>query len=417
MRNKQFIGKIIGDFEILRNVESDLSSPQVIGRCINCGKESQLSYYMIKRGKNLKCKHCIQLATSEPKVDRRRGPRVPKPYIEMIGKRFGKLVVEGIAGRDNQKQLMYQCRCDCGNITKVRGYKLRQGASKSCGCSIKDKKPHAHVINEDRFKSVHQWYLKNKNKLCEEWKNDSDSFCDWLDNVVNYHKGLLIKRFDNSKPFSPDNCYLYSSPTTIMVTTTKYGETALYQLAKLSGVSLSSLRLRYRSGVRGDELLEMQYSGTAVDTSYGHLTFRQLSKVSGISEQAIRYRYVKGIRGDALLDPTRPIHKLIPTTDGLKTYDEISEITGFTKGTIYKAFKRYGIIDLNHRRQNLLEADINGRKNLIYVEVNGVTYTIRQIADMTGLDYNTIAHRYRSGIRGERLLCKEKLKRSLKYEK
>ena len=30
--------------------------------------------------------------------------------------------------------IVYECRCQCGNITHVRGSLLRSGNTKSCGC-------------------------------------------------------------------------------------------------------------------------------------------------------------------------------------------------------------------------------------------------------------------------------------------
>lgn len=59
-------------------------------------------------------------------------------FIDLTGKRFGNLtVVQRV--KDNilpsgQSEIMWQCQCDCGNITVVRGFYLRNGHTKSCGC-------------------------------------------------------------------------------------------------------------------------------------------------------------------------------------------------------------------------------------------------------------------------------------------
>ncbi len=37
----------------------------------------------------------------------------------LIGKRFGRLTVLDIAGKDNQKKYFWLCKCDCGNIKKL----------------------------------------------------------------------------------------------------------------------------------------------------------------------------------------------------------------------------------------------------------------------------------------------------------
>jgi len=53
------------------------------------------------------------------------------------GKRYGKLVVTGLAGSDTSKGnvggALWHCRCDCGGTKTVRGGQLRQGKVVTCG--------------------------------------------------------------------------------------------------------------------------------------------------------------------------------------------------------------------------------------------------------------------------------------------
>lgn len=58
---------------------------------------------------------------------------VGRPIIDMVGKRFGRLVVETMAARQRDG-VQWQCRCDCGNVSITDGSKLRRGLTKSCGC-------------------------------------------------------------------------------------------------------------------------------------------------------------------------------------------------------------------------------------------------------------------------------------------
>ena len=47
---------------------------------------------------------------------------------EMVGKRFGRLVVEKRSERKvKNKGAFWVCKCDCGNETLCAGYKLRSG--------------------------------------------------------------------------------------------------------------------------------------------------------------------------------------------------------------------------------------------------------------------------------------------------
>lgn len=52
----------------------------------------------------------------------------------LVGKRFGKLVVEEYYGI-KYKHRHWICKCDCGNRTIASTSKLKRGEIKSCGCS------------------------------------------------------------------------------------------------------------------------------------------------------------------------------------------------------------------------------------------------------------------------------------------
>lgn len=54
--------------------------------------------------------------------------------IDLTGQRFGRLVVIRECGRDKYGQVLWLCRCDCGNELVVRGYSLRIEETQSCGC-------------------------------------------------------------------------------------------------------------------------------------------------------------------------------------------------------------------------------------------------------------------------------------------
>ena len=57
---------------------------------------------------------------------------VRRPPLE--GKRFGRLVVLSCAGRDKKNNSLWDCKCDCGGGTVTRGFMLKSGRTKSCGC-------------------------------------------------------------------------------------------------------------------------------------------------------------------------------------------------------------------------------------------------------------------------------------------
>ena len=55
----------------------------------------------------------------------------------LIGRRFGKLVVIGRAENDRFGKTRWLCQCDCGNQKVINGSSLLRGLTTSCGCKHK----------------------------------------------------------------------------------------------------------------------------------------------------------------------------------------------------------------------------------------------------------------------------------------
>lgn len=56
-------------------------------------------------------------------------------FIDLTGKRFGKLVVVSRADNTARGACRWRCLCDCGNVRTVQATNLTGGNSSSCGCS------------------------------------------------------------------------------------------------------------------------------------------------------------------------------------------------------------------------------------------------------------------------------------------
>lgn len=73
-------------------------------------------------------------------------PLKTENVIDITGKKFGRLTVISRA-EGKGRAAHFKCLCDCGNTTIVRGYSLRKGITKSCGCMIcMNKKKRKDVI-------------------------------------------------------------------------------------------------------------------------------------------------------------------------------------------------------------------------------------------------------------------------------
>lgn len=82
--------------------------------------------------------------------------------LELVGSRFGRLVVVSRAANNVSGQSHWNCRCNCGENRVVRGTHLVQGRIESCGCFRKEvfRKPD-HLIT---YNSAHYRVKRAKGK-------------------------------------------------------------------------------------------------------------------------------------------------------------------------------------------------------------------------------------------------------------
>lgn len=62
---------------------------------------------------------------------------VPAPR-NITGMRFGRLIAIKWVGKNKHNQSIWECKCDCGNIIDINSNSLISGNTKSCGCLKKE---------------------------------------------------------------------------------------------------------------------------------------------------------------------------------------------------------------------------------------------------------------------------------------
>lgn len=59
----------------------------------------------------------------------------PRNFNNLLNKRFIRLLVVSRADNDKNGDTYWYCQCDCGSpLRRVKGYFLRSGKTRSCGC-------------------------------------------------------------------------------------------------------------------------------------------------------------------------------------------------------------------------------------------------------------------------------------------
>ena len=113
-------GERFGKLVVIEKMEDKEGYTQFLCQC-DCGNQKIVSGSCLKYGitKSCSCLHKEIAGKSK--------------YENLIGQRFGKLVVIGIAESRYAKN-HWLCRCDCGNETVVSTTGLKSGHTQSCGC-------------------------------------------------------------------------------------------------------------------------------------------------------------------------------------------------------------------------------------------------------------------------------------------
>lgn len=213
---KDLIGKRFGRLTVIKlagiGVRSDGQKYRTwLCKC-DCGNEKvvRTSYLTCGETKSCGCLHSD----------------VVKNHYE--GKKFGNLTVIKESGRDNQGNVIYLCKCDCGNEFETSGAYLRRGYSTSCGCKTSEKLSESsktHGLSNTKLFYIWEGmksrcYNPNNNrynnyggrgiKVCEEWKNDFKNFYDWaLNSGYNEnasHGECTLDRIDVNGNYAPNNC-------------------------------------------------------------------------------------------------------------------------------------------------------------------------------------------------------------------
>lgn len=141
----------------------------------------------------------------------------------LVGVRFGNVVVQERVVDASVHNVMWLCLCDCGNTFVSRSDRLLNGRTKSCGCMNKQRLDDGlHAIHHQyQTRLYHIWkgmrqrcnnpkvpcysrYGGRGIKVCDEW-SDFMTFHEWA-YAHSYRDDLTIDRIDNDGDYEPSNC-------------------------------------------------------------------------------------------------------------------------------------------------------------------------------------------------------------------
>lgn len=155
---------------------------------------------------------------------RTEGKRSVSAKIDLAGQRFGRWTVLEEDGRDERGRVLWRCRCDCGTERAVKGWRLREGTNRSCGCLRREtsaelgRKTATHGMSQTRIYNIWQSMLRRTTnpgdsaypyyggrgiKVCDRWRSLENFLTDM---GPTYADDLSIDRVDVNGDYEPGNC-------------------------------------------------------------------------------------------------------------------------------------------------------------------------------------------------------------------
>ncbi len=145
--------------------------------------------------------------------------------IDLIGQRFGRLIVLGRSAKKVPNHSVWDCRCDCGNETAALSNNLRRGLTASCGCGVADAccrtmlrhglARKGQIAPEHRIwrgiierctnpnSTSYEYYGARGIRICERWMTFENFYADMGPRPS---PELSIDRKDVNGHYEPGNC-------------------------------------------------------------------------------------------------------------------------------------------------------------------------------------------------------------------
>jgi len=100
--------------------------------------------------------------------------------LDLVNKKFGRLTVLKLVGKNGSGHYMWLCSCECGRTTTIQTSSLTSGLTKSCGCYQKEStiiRSTRHGQSTRKVVSPEYRAFKNARQRCSN--SNDPRFQDW----------------------------------------------------------------------------------------------------------------------------------------------------------------------------------------------------------------------------------------------
>lgn len=169
--DKEMIGKHLNSWTVVSYSYFDEKTKKHYFNCeCDCGTLQVVDGYNLIQGLSKNC-GCKRKTTLKEMME-----------SDLCGQVFGKLTVISKIGFTKARKVIYECRCECGQITSVVGSSLVNGHTSSCGCILsKQNIKIAEVLEEIGIDFKREKTFKTK-----EFNGRFDFFIPSLETAIEY---------------------------------------------------------------------------------------------------------------------------------------------------------------------------------------------------------------------------------------
>jgi hypothetical protein len=139
-------------------------------------------------------------------------------HRDLVGQKFGRLLVISYVGANYHRVSIWRCRCECGKEVELPSNNFTRGNTKSCGCFRSDymrQRETTHGLHKSREYAA----FLNARKRCEDPDHISyrnyggrgirflfEKFEQWRDALGSHPgKGFTVDRINNAGHYEPGN--------------------------------------------------------------------------------------------------------------------------------------------------------------------------------------------------------------------
>lgn len=152
------------------------------------------------------------------------------PLLDIVGQKFGKLIVLSRTQNSTTGFSRWKCKCDCGAIKIIRGTNLIHGYSRSCGCLQKEiavklgkQQSKKNIIPYSKTVEYSAWrhmkircspantackkdYFDRGIRVCDEWVKKDTGFLNFLQHIGKKPTPAhSVDRIDNNRGYEVGN--------------------------------------------------------------------------------------------------------------------------------------------------------------------------------------------------------------------